>query len=133
MQNLLFNSFSNQHITTSANVIYHGVEKDIENPMFINPKQKVTFSLAPLKTATKKDNVLFFYISICFLSNLNIFCEFWDNSPSSFRSNKVSSKRGNLYFLVKLVLIVKQASHYEPKYFMNPYERFIICCKKKWD
>ena len=132
MQNLLFNSFSNQHVTTSANVIYHlhGVVKDVENLMLINPTQKVSFSLAPLKTSTKQDNVLFFSIFICFLSNLNIFCEFGDNSPSSFRSNKVSSKGGNLYFLVKLVLIVKQASHYEPKYFMNPYERYIICCRK---
>ena len=74
--------------------------------------------------------MLFFSIFVCFLFNLNTFCEFWDNSPSSFRSNKVSSKRGNLYFFVKLVVIVKQASHYEPKYFMNPYERFIICCGK---
>ena len=78
MQNLLFNSFSNQHVTTSANVIYHlhGVVKDIENLMLINPKQKAAFSLAPLKTSTKQDNVLFFSIFICFLSNLNIFCEF---------------------------------------------------------
>ena len=47
-----------------------------------------------------------------------------------FFANFEPSKGGNLYFFVKLVLIVKQASHYEPKYFMNQYERFIIFCGK---